>query len=64
MKAADGNPQIAPGILMKEANIYEAQKKYAQALEVYEQIKKDYPEFHYGMGMDAYIARAKARLGK
>ena len=64
VKAADGNPQIAPGILMKEANIYEAQKKYAQALEVYEQIKKDYPEFHYVMGMDAYIARAKARLGK
>ncbi len=61
---ADDNPQLAPAILMKKANIYEAQKKYSEALDVYEEIKSKYPEFKYGMGMDAYIARAKARLGK
>lgn len=61
---ADGNPELAPAILMKKANIYEEQKKYQQALDVYEQIKKEYPTFNYGLGMDAYIARAKGRLGK
>lgn len=64
ISTADGNPTIVPGIMMKKANIYESQKKYQQALDIYEVIKKDYPEFTYGMGMDAYIARAKARLGK
>lgn len=61
---ADGNPQLVPVIMMKKANIYEEQKKYQQALDTYENIKEDYPEFNYGLGMDAYIARAKARLGK
>lgn len=64
ISCADGNPAIVPGIMMKKANIYESQKKYQSALDIYEQIKADYPEFSYGMGMDAYIARAKARLGK
>lgn len=61
---ADKNPQLVPAILMKKANIYEEQKKYQQALDTYEQIKKEYPEFQYGLGMDAYINRAKAQLGK
>lgn len=61
---ADKNPQLVPAILMKKANIYEEQKKYQQALDTYEQIKAEYPEFNYGLGMDAYINRAKARLGK
>lgn len=61
---ANGNPQLVPVIMMKKANIYEEQKKYAEALDTYEKIKEDYPQFNYGLGMDAYIARAKARLGK
>ena len=64
LSQADGNPQLAPVIMMKKANIYEVQKKYADALGVYEEIQKKYPEFKYGLGMDAYISRAKARLGK
>lgn len=63
---ADKNPQIAPRVLLKEANVYDEQKKYDKALECYEQIKADYPQFEVGngLGIDAYIAREKARLGK
>lgn len=65
LKEADENPQIAVRILLKEANIYDAQKKYADALSCYETIKKDYPTFQLGnIDIDAYIAREKARLGK
>lgn len=63
---ADGNPQIVPVVLIKEANVYDAQKDYANALSCYEQIKNGYPQFQFGNGMtvDGYIAREKARLGK
>lgn len=66
LKEADKNPQIAVRILLKEANIYDAQKKYADALKCYETIKADYPTYEFGNGMsiDAYIARENARLGK
>lgn len=62
----DKNPQIVPRVLLKEANVYDEQKKYDKALECYEQIKADYPQFEVGngIGVDAYIAREKARLGK
>lgn len=63
---ADKNPQIVPRVLLKEANIYDEQKKYGDALKCYEQIKADYPQFQLGNGLDidAYIAREKARTGK
>ncbi|MDE7180531.1 MAG: tetratricopeptide repeat protein [Muribaculaceae bacterium] len=66
LKKADKNPQIAPRVLLKEANIFDEQKKYDKALECYEEIKSNYPEFEVGngLGIDAYIAREKARLGK
>lgn len=66
VKKADGNPQIAPRVLLKEANVYDAQKKYADALKCYERIASDFPTFQLGNGMtvEAYIAREKARLGK
>lgn len=66
LRIASGNDQIAPVVLWKEANVYDAQKNYAKALECYEQIKNSYPSFNLGNGMsiDAYIAREQARLGK
>lgn len=65
VKKADGNPQIVPMTLIKEANVYDAQKNYAAALDCYEQIKEGYPQFQYGqMPISAYIAREQARLGK
>ncbi len=66
IRKAEANPQVVPVALWKEANIYDAQKQYQKALDCYEQIKADYPQFALGDGMsvDAYIAREKARLGK
>lgn len=66
IKKADKNPQIVPRVLLKEANVYDEQKKFDKALECYQQIKADYPTFETGngLGIDAYIAREEARLGK
>lgn len=64
MDADKDNPQITPRVLTKMANIYDEQKKYDKALEAYEQIASSFPDFQYGMGIDAYIAREKTRLGK
>ncbi len=66
LKIASSNDQIAPVVLWKEANVYDAQKNYQKALECYKQIRDSYPEFTLGNGMsiDAYIAREEARLGK
>ncbi len=64
VKKADGNPQIAPRALLKQAVVYDEQKKYNDALNCYETIKKDYPQFSLGNGLsiDTYIEREKARL--
>lgn len=66
IRECDNNPQIAPRALLKEANVYDEQKKYDKALECYKTIKNDYPEFNLGGGLDidAYIARENARLSK
>lgn len=66
IKIADGNPELVPGYLIKEANIYNAQKKYDQSLACYEQIKSEYPRYTLsnGLDMDFYIEREKAFAGK
>lgn len=66
VKKGAGNDQIVPVVLWKEANIYDAQKKYQEALNCYEQIKTAFPNYVFGNGLtpDAYINREKARLGK
>lgn len=58
------NPQIAPRAMAKMAVIYDEQKKYDKALEVYEKIQQEYPDFRYGTGVEGYAARERARLGK
>ncbi len=66
IKQCDGNPEIAPRVLLKQAVVYDAQKKYDKALACYENIKNNYPSFKLGNNIDvkAYIEREKARLGK
>lgn len=66
VRKADGNPQIVPRVLLKEANVFDEQKKYDKALECYVTIYKDYPQFQLGNGLsiETYIEREKARLGK
>ena len=42
---ADGNPEIVPLVLVKEANIYRAQEKYAEEAKAYKTILDDYPTY-------------------
>jgi len=44
---------------MKAAQIYEMQKKYGEALKLYERIKNEYPESTEGLSAEKYIARVK-----
>jgi len=48
-----------PLFLMKAGQIYELQKKYRDALKIYERIKKEYQESTEGTSIDKYIARVK-----
>lgn len=66
IRKANGNPQIVPRVLLKEANVYDAQGNYGKALECYQQIKNNFPQFQLGNGMeiDAYIAREIARMAE
>lgn len=66
LRKAEGNPEISPVVLWKQANVYDAEKKYQNAMDCYTQIRDNYPEFALGNGMaiDAYVARESARLGK
>jgi tetratricopeptide (TPR) repeat protein len=61
IEAADmaSNAFNTPLYLMKAAQIYETQKKYADALKLYERIQKEYPESNEGTSIDKYIARIK-----
>jgi tetratricopeptide (TPR) repeat protein len=54
-----GNSFNSPLFLMKAAELYEVDGKYADALKLYEQIKENYPTSTEGSSIDKYIARAK-----
>ncbi|MBA4321328.1 MAG: tetratricopeptide repeat protein [Odoribacter sp.] len=61
IEAADiaNNSFNTPLFLMKAAQIYELQKKYADAMKTYERIQKEYPESTEGTSIEKYIARVK-----
>ena len=63
LKAADSNENefTTPIYLQKAGVAYEMLEKYADALEVYEQIKKDYKKSQEGRNIDKYITRAKLK---
>jgi tetratricopeptide (TPR) repeat protein len=63
-KAADkaGNKFLSPFYLKKLGLVYEAQNDNKSADETYKKIKSDYPESNEAQSMDAYIARAEAKL--
>jgi tetratricopeptide (TPR) repeat protein len=48
-----------PLFLMKAGQLYELQNKYADAMKLYERIKREYPESTEGTSIDKYIARLK-----
>ncbi len=61
IEAADmaKNSFNTPLFLMKAGEIYELQKKYADAIKMYERIQNEYPESSEGTSIEKYIARVK-----
>ncbi|MCM1291611.1 MAG: tetratricopeptide repeat protein [Prevotella sp.] len=66
IKAGEGNDQIVPRAQLKKAVVFDHLKKYNEALECYQIIRDEFPQFVPGSGMsiDGYIAREQARIGK
>lgn len=66
---ASANPEIAVRALLKKGTVLDSQKKYADALAVYQTILADYPQIAQrlsgsGYNVEAYVERENARLGK
>lgn len=66
IQTADGNEELVPYYLIKEANVYNFLKKYDKSLACYEEIKAKYPGYTLsnGLNIDFYIEREKAFAGK
>lgn len=64
LEAADygKNSFSTPLFLMKAAEIYELENKFADALKLYERIKDEYPESTEGTSIEKYIARVKVLM--
>ncbi|MDE6468349.1 MAG: hypothetical protein K2L28_05555 [Muribaculaceae bacterium] len=63
---ADKNPEIVPFVLIKEANVYAAQQKYADEAKCYKTIIDEYPGYVRSSRVDInkYYERAAARAQK
>ena len=63
-KAADKNmnPFTSPLFLKKLGLVYEEQKEFKSAADAYNKIKTNFPDSYEASVVDAYIARAEARL--
>ncbi len=61
LEAADfaSNSFNSPLFLMKAAELYELTSNFAEALNIYERIKSEYPGSTEGSSIDKYIARVK-----
>jgi len=58
------NNFTTPIYLMKAAALYEKQGETVKALDLYNRIKKDYPDTNEGQNIEKYIARVTTLLGK
>lgn len=63
VSVADHNPEIVPFILIKKANVYRAQQKYADEAECYKTIIDEYPSYVQNLRTDIkkYYERANAQ---
>jgi len=57
------NKLTSPIFLKKAALVYEEQKDYGNAVDLYSKIKKDFSDAQEAQDIDKYIARAKALSG-
>lgn len=66
ISTADNNPQIVPFVMVKKANIYRAQGKYAEEYDTYKTIFDKYPEYTNNLNFDIrkYAERARVASGK
>lgn len=66
VKVSDENPAYTPYFMIKLARIYDAQKKYADEVEVLQKIKDEYPFYQnqHQVNIDAMLELAKLRAGK
>lgn len=77
LEASKEYPQVAVRVLLKKALVLDEQKKYADALAIYEKIQKEYPQeielysaksrqggTETAFSIESLINREKARLGK
>jgi len=64
LKAADMsiNNFTSPLYLMKAAQVYEHLQEYSKAIELYRQIRKDFPEYARNNNVDKYITRLEVML--
>jgi tetratricopeptide (TPR) repeat protein len=53
-----------PIYLMKAGELLEATKEYKKAIDLYEEIQRDYPESSEGRKIEKYIARAQDSMNK
>ena len=60
----DKNNFSRPYFLMRTAMVHELRKDYAAALDIYQQIKKDYPTSTEARDIDKFIGRAEMLAGK
>lgn len=58
------NNYSTPILLKKAGIVYEELGKFDKSLELYQKIKKEYPETQEGREMDKYIERVKDKLSK
>jgi tetratricopeptide (TPR) repeat protein len=53
------NKFTSPMYLMKAGLVYEDLGKYKEALETYEKVRRDYPEYSKSNNVEKYITRSR-----
>jgi tetratricopeptide (TPR) repeat protein len=66
LKAAEQHPNdfVSPTFMMKAGWSYEILGEWKKAKEIYEKLKKEYPQSREAREVDRYIARAKINLNE
>lgn len=66
IKQSDKNPYFTPYFMLKLARVYNAQQDYKAEAAIYREIKKEYPQYCAGSGLniDKYIERAAINAGE
>lgn len=58
------NTFTTPIYFMKAAQVYEHLQEYSKAIDLYNQIKLDFPDYARNNNIDKYISRLQVKMGK